>query len=421
MVTNHRAVLFAHINMIEQLFFELIRAAIGTQDTLSRPPSKGEWAELYAMAKKQSLVGICFAGLQKLYNSVNQEPSTQNPQPNSTQNQEPRTQNLDEVQYLTWMGMAAKIQQRNEVVNKQCVEVQQMIEKEGFRTFIMKGQGNSALYRASYDPSTSLRNQNENDNLCLLRQSGDIDIYLEGGFEKVNAFVQRTYPTNEVNELEIHYHCLPDTEVEIHYRPFIMRNPFKNRKLQRFFAEEGEKCFENMIALSNGAGEIAVPTTTFNLVHQMVHIYHHLFTEGIGLRQLLDYYFLLRSVKSVENVNKSKECIHSLGLDSFASALMWVIAHVFANENENQNENENFYPWEPCEKDGQFLLNEIMLAGNFGKYDERLSHEEVTKWQSFWRVNARNLRLMRFNKTDWFWGPLWRIYHFAWRKIKGFE
>ena len=41
--------------MIEQLFFELIRVALGTQETLSRPPSKVEWTELYAMSKKQSL------------------------------------------------------------------------------------------------------------------------------------------------------------------------------------------------------------------------------------------------------------------------------------------------------------------------------------------------------------------------------
>ena len=335
---------------------------------------------------------------------------------------------MNELQYLTWMGMAAKIQQRNEVVNKQCVEVQQMIEKEGFRTFIMKGQGNAALYKVSKGSTSTGSAQAQefqevsgHSDLSLLRQSGDIDIYLDGGFEKVNAFVQRTCPTKEINELEIHYHCLPDTEVEIHYRPFIMRNPFKNRKLQRFFAMEGEQCFENKIALPNGVGEIAVPTTTFNLVHQMVHIYHHLFTEGIGLRQLLDYYFLLRSVESVGNVKVSKNCIHSLGLDRFASALLWVIGYVFCGRDSNLSTLTSNLVIEPNEKDGQFLLNEIMLAGNFGKYDERLSHGEVSKWQSFWRVNARNLRLSRFNKSDWFWGPLWRIYHYFWRKIKGFE
>lgn len=75
------------------LFLELIRVAIGNQECLSRTPSKAEWAELYAMSKKQSLVGICFAGLQKLCSFVSQEPNTYNLQPDSTHNQEPIAKN----------------------------------------------------------------------------------------------------------------------------------------------------------------------------------------------------------------------------------------------------------------------------------------------------------------------------------------
>lgn len=390
MVTNHRAVLFIHIIMIEQLFFELIQIAIGNRVCLSHSPTAEEWKALYDMAKKQSLVGVCFAGVQRL----------------------PEEERPPEMLYLTWIGMAAKIQQRNEVVNAQCVEVQQMIEKAGFRTYIMKGQGNSALYKVS--EGSKFQDVSGHSDLSLLRQSGDIDIYLEGGFEKVNAFVQRTCPTKEINELEIHYHCLLDTEVEIHYRPFIMRNPFKNRKLQRFFAMEGEKCFENKTALSNGVGEIAVPTTTFNLVHQMVHIYHHLLIGGVGMRQLMDYYFVLRSSYANDDANANVlRIISGLGLNRFGSALMWVLGEVFGLE-------RSFMLWEPNEEDGRFLLNEVVLSGNFGNYDERLPQHR-NKWQSFWMLSVHNLRLFRFTYDDWFWGPLWRIYHFAWRKIKGFE
>ena len=113
----------------EQLFFELIQVAIGTRICLSHTPSVDEWGELYAMAKKQSLVGVCFAGVRRLGANADDGFSAIG---------------MPEMLYLTWMGMAAKIQQKNEIVNKQCVEVQQMIEKEGFRTFIMKGQGNAA-------------------------------------------------------------------------------------------------------------------------------------------------------------------------------------------------------------------------------------------------------------------------------------
>lgn len=385
------------MNDINNLFFELIQVALGVRICLSHTPSADEWGELYAMAKKQSLVGICFAGVQRLAGIDDSMDSTGSPQvPHK-----PYTINLPEILYFKWMGMAAKIQQKNETVNKQCVEVQQMIEKEGFHTFIMKGQGNAALY---------------NDNLKLLRQSGDIDIYLEGGFEKVNAFVQRTCPTNEINELEIHYHCLPDTEVEIHYRPFIMRNTFKNRKLQRFFAEEGEKCFENKIALANGVGEIAVPTTTFNLVHQMVHIAHHLYTDGIGFRQLMDYHFVVRhemEVKKSSSVREVKKVISNLGLEIFASALMWVLGHVFGLQ-------EEYMLWEPCEKDGRMLLEEILKSGNFGHQDETKA-DLSNKWKSFWYVNGKTFRFWRFDHWAWFWSPLWRVFHFVWRKLHGFR
>ena len=48
---------------IEKLFVQLLKVSIGMQACLSHTPTADEWGELYAMAKKQSLVGICFAGV----------------------------------------------------------------------------------------------------------------------------------------------------------------------------------------------------------------------------------------------------------------------------------------------------------------------------------------------------------------------
>ena len=375
----------SYTKRIDSLFYELIRVAIGTQKTLSCLPSGHEWGKLYKMAQKQSLVGICFVGLQRL--GANSEEGF-------------ARISISEMLYLTWMGMAAKIQQKNETMNRQCVEVQQMIENAGFRTFIMKGQGNAALY---------------NEDLKLLRQPGDIDIYLEGGFGKVNDFVQRTCPTKEINELEIHYHCFKDTEVEIHYRPFIMRNPIKNAKLQRFFKEAMR--FDNKVDLQNGVGCINVPTMEFNLVHQMVHIAHHLYTDGIGFRQLMDYFFSLKvlygsSLKS-DSIEKVGAVVQNLGLERFASALMWVLGHVFGLEKECML-------LEPCERDGKLLLDGILQSGNFGHHD-KTKVDLSNKWKSFWYVNSKTFRFWGFDHWAWFWSPLWRMYHFGWRMIKGYK
>ena len=138
--------------MIEQLFFELIRVATGMQNTLSRALSTIEWKQLYDMAKKQSLVGICFVSIQRL-------PSEMRP---------------PKMLYHTWLGMAAKIQYRNDVVNRQCIELQTKLTADGFRSCILKGQGIAFSYP---------------DNLRTLRQCGDIDVWVDSNKEEIIDYV----------------------------------------------------------------------------------------------------------------------------------------------------------------------------------------------------------------------------------------
>lgn len=365
---------------MNQLFFELIRVAIGTQESLSRLPSAREWGELYKMAKKQSLVGVCFVALQRLGADADEGFARIG---------------MSEMLYLTWMGMTAQIQKKNETVNQQCAELQAKLSADGYRSYIMKGQSVASLYGSQ---------------LSDLRQSGDIDVYIEGGLEKVLACAEKYGGASGVNELEMHVKVFEDTEVEFHYRPFIMRNPWKNKRLQAFFKSQEEACFANRIALGNG-GEICAPTTEFNLVHQMAHIHLHLFTEGVGMRQLMDYYFVLRTREPRDESLEVRETIHDLGLERFASALMWIMGHVFGLPKEQML-------WEPDEKDGQFLLDEIMKSGNFGKYDEKQRERKSKAGYGVWALLIRNLRLSRFDRGDWFWGPLWRVYHFVWRNLK---
>ena len=377
------------------LFQELLQVSVGCQSAsgcLSRVPSAEEWADLYRMVKEHTLIGVCFAALQKL-------PSEQ-------------LSEMPQQLKMHWLGMVVQIQKRNELMNQRCVELQRRLEQSGFRTYIMKGQGNAALYNNVQNSENVC--ENKEFDLSTLRQPGDIDIYLEGGYDRVMEYVNKTFPTKEVNELEIHYHCFKDTEVEIHYQPFVMDGP-KNKVLQQFFKEESEACFKNRISLGN-SGDICVPTITFNLVHQLVHIHHHLFYEGIGLRQLMDYYFLLlkASDSSVDSIERSKKVIHLLGLDRFAAALMYVLQIVFGLERDRML-------WCPSEKDGIFLLNEIMRSGNFGQSDIRKKGIYQNKWKSFWFVHFKTFCYWRFDHWAWFWSPICRIRGFIWRKLNGYN
>ena len=363
--------------MTNNVFFELLRSSISNAGCLSHTPTADEWLELYAIAEKHALLGVCFAGITNLKDQQQVPPK---------------------AVYMNWLGLSAQIQKRNELINKRCVELQSRLQEAKSRSFIMKGQANAALYGGE---------------LAKLRQPGDIDIMVEGGFKRVNDFVQRTYPTKEVSELEIHYHCFDDTEVEIHCKPFMLDSP-KDRLLQKYFNQSLEANYKNTILLSSDYA-ITAPTFSFNIVHQLVHIHHHLFYEGVGLRQCMDYYFQLMNLERNDaEVHDALRVITELGLDRFASALMWMLGHVFGL-------NRDRMLWKPNEKDGRFLLREIMLSGNFGKQDDRQRNLYKSKWHSFWIVHFKTFRLWRFDPWAWFWSPIYRIRGKAWQVVHGYR
>lgn len=367
---------------INNLFFELLRVAIGTQSSLSRVPSAQEWKALYDMAKKQSLVGICFAGLQRLGADADSGFSKLG---------------LTEMQYLTWMGMAAKIQQRNNIVEDQCVILQKRLAAEGLRNFLMKGQCNAALY----------------GDLCNLRQSGDIDVYVDGGREKVLEFVNRTAPTSVINEIECEYKCFDGTEVDMHFAYSNIRHPFRNRKFHKYLDSYKELNYTNYRRMRNGES-VSCPAWEYDLVFQLVHVYEHFISRGVGFRQVMDYYFLLKNLPKNVDVAAIEKGVSDMGLTRFASGLMWVLQHVFGLRMVD-------VLWVPNERDGRFLLQEILLSGNFGQGNDRMKDVVTNTWKRAWVVNANAFRYWRFDHWAWFWSPLWRIYHFIWKRLHGFK
>ena len=367
---------YKRMNNMQELFFELIQVAIGKLICLSRTPSEEEWKELYEMAKKQSLVGVCFAGVQRLVNSETEDYC-----------------GMPEMLYLTWMGMAAKIQQRNEVVNRQCVDLQKRLAADGIRSCILKGQSAAKLYGG----------------LSALRQSGDIDVWVDAPRKEIIEMVQKIAPTTNVREHHLELQCVHDTEVEVHFWPAVIRHFRKNHKLQKWFEGEREKVFEK--------GE---PTPEFHAVQMMAHMYHPMFDSGIGLRQVMDYYFVLCNLglNGSSGLNGSNgeigKAIEHIGMGRFAAAMMWVLQETMGLEREKMI-------CEPSEEDGKFLLGEIVRGGNFGKYDDRKTRDTSNYFSSFYGSIFRNMRYLRFNPFDWFWSPLWRVYYFGWRKLNGYK
>ena len=370
------------------LFFELLQIAVGVRKCLSHTPSAEEWQKLYYMAEKQAVVGVCFSAVKALELQEQRPPAGL---------------------FINWLAATTNTQQRNEVMNQRCAELQNMLRQAGFKTCILKGQGAANLYNIKNEETL-----NRSGLLRKLRQSGDIDVWVDGGLDRIMKWVNKLSPTNEVNGHHIHFSYFNDAEVELHYIPLNLPNPIKNHLLHKFFTANADKQFANNVQLCTGE-IITAASDSFNIVFLLAHIFHHLFTEGVGLRQCMDYYFLLVNLdRNNAEIEHSLRVVADLGLERFAAALMWVIGRVFGFQQDKML-------WTPNEKDGKYLLREIMQSGNFGKQDDRQKNLYKSKWHSFWIIHFKTFCLWRFDHWAWFWSPIYRIKGKAWQLAHGYK
>lgn len=368
------AVIETMSNNTNDVFFELIRVSIGVQNSLSQIPSEKGWSKLYQMSEKQSLVGVCFAGLQRLGADADTGFSIIG---------------MNKMQYLNWMGMAFSIQMRNEEVNRQCAELQTKLQSDELRSCLLKGQGVALAY---------------GEQLSCLRQSGDIDVWVDATREMVIDYGMQITPNKGFDQKHMHYQCFEDTDVEAHWIPVKRNNPSWNCKLKKYFDSERERQFSNIV---NG---LCVPTTDFQLAHQLLHVYSHYVYEGVGMRQVMDLYFAQKAC--VAGRDKVLKLINDLGLMKFVAATQWVLQNVFMMPSEQ-------FLCEPDAKEGQKLLNEIMIGGNFGQHDKRNHIKNETFLQRFFRRWGRMFRMIRFDPLGTILMPFMRLKLEIWmRKVR---
>lgn len=352
-----------------EMFFQLIRCGIGKQDSLVRLPNENEWEELFDLAQKQTLIGITFAGIERL----------------------PQEQRPPKRILLNWHTACELIKEKNIDLNKRCIVVSKKFGKLGFRNTILKGQGLAQLYP---DPT--------------LRTPGDIDIWLEGGNEKILAYIKTCFPKCEPTYHHVDFPISKDVEIEVHFTPSWMHSPFANRRLQRFFKESADAQFANVVCTKEGC--FPAPTTAFNRIYILLHIYRHLFQEGIGLRQLLDYYFVLEKGATEEEKEECTCMLKELGLKGFAAAVAYIMQEKLGIEREK-------LIVEPDRRRGEFLLNEVMTAGNFGRYDSRYSIvSQEREFAHFLNSMRRTARLVLQYPGETLWSPYFKIWHYFWRK-----
>lgn len=262
---------------IRKLLFELIQVVLGNRDRLSWVPTVEEWLAIYDEAERQAITGVMVAGLERL----------------------PKEQRPHQELLLQWIGISEQIRQGNLSLTKHCKQLQRKVCDLGYKSSILKGQGVALNY---------------DEPLRDLRQSGDIDIFVDCGREKALLKVrgERLEVRDERLEVRDSYEC----------------------------------------------------------------------KESVG-------------------------AIKEFGMEKFARGVMWVMQEALGMPRE-------WMLWEPDEKEGKYILDEVMAGGNFGHYDQRLTHGGG-KWNTVKQVCRHNWHLMSHYFADVVWAPIWFVWHKCWK------
>ena len=428
-----QSAIFVMTNDITAIF-AFLKYCLGSKEDMSMVIAGMDWQKLYSFASRQTILGLCFDSIERLGVEYPEE-LKQNP--------------MGRDLLMTWMGAAQQIRRQNMKVNVVASKLYSMLREDGLRCCILKGQGNALMYPNPYS-----------------RTSGDIDVWVNASREYLTEYAKRHFNLED----DIRFHHLETTmdgvPVELHFFPCIMNNPIYNARLQKWFKRNTDLQCSNVVSLPDGIGEIAIPTTAFNVIYQLCHLYHHFFDEGIGMRQIIDYYYVVDdfwkvkesfsqpsrpslpkegstafpkplSPQGTEDVTalrcseplRSKDggaskpspyfagwdrlgyaCeLKHLGLWKFAGAVMYVL-----HEALGLSEEKMIAPID--EKRGKLLLAEILNGGNFGKHFTKyggFTHQSMGK-KYFLKI-WRNMHFVRYYPAEALSEPIFRTWHFFWR------
>ena len=354
-----------------------LKNSLGYKTDLSIVVAKIDWRQLYNFATKQTIIGICFDGIKRLSEEYPEE-LKKNP--------------IERDLLMTWMGKAQQISRQNMKVNSVASKLFSMLRKDGLRCCILKGQGNAGMYQNPYS-----------------RTPGDVDVWVNASRKEITEYAKRYFKLED----EIRFHHLETTmdgvPVELHFFPCSMNNPLYHARLQKWFKRNADLQCSNVVSLPDGIGKIAIPTTAFNVIYQLTHLYHHFFDEGIGMRQIIDYYYVVNNDELLVIRNTLQRELKHLGLWKFAGAVMYVL-----HETLGLSEEKMIAPID--EKRGKLLLAEILNGGNFGKHFTKYGHftQQGMAKKYFLKI-WRNMHFVRYYPAEALSEPFFRTWHFFWR------
>ena len=351
-----------------EILMELLGAGAGTKERFCAKPADAQWRWLHAESVRQSVVGLAFAGLEHVQAASQGADDSGN---TTDIIAKPPTDLL-----MRWAMEEQRLRALNAKFDAEARRLTELFESLGLYSVILKGQGNAMLYPEAAP-----------------RTPGDIDIFVEGGKCEVLKVLRREGLLDEHDTPSYHHAHMKMGKsgiiIEVHYRPSSgLSTPWRNCRFQRILNEEIRK------SQMTDKG-FRVPTATFNLLMQLAHIQRHFIRSGIGMRQIIDFCYVLENAHN-DDVERCRRLLSGFGMKRVAQAVMWI-----ASEKLGFTFSSHFA--NPSQRWGEMLLAHIVNDGNFGQFAESEGYTFVHRIAV---EQLRKLRLMPMCPSEVVWGEL---------------
>ena len=294
---------------MEKELFTLLRLGLGNTTTEEENLSDfivltaDKWARIGDLARKQGVLGIMLDGVDKLEAT-----------------RYGLTRDLKAAQKLEWIGEVLQIEQRN---RQQIVVMNDLAGKwkqQGCRVMVMKGQANGVFY-----PKSDHRNP------------GDIDCYLFENYARGNE-IARQEGANVDESWYKHSVINYKGETFENHQYFVhTRDGKRGKELNQELVEQLKDKSEEKRVIPGTVVEM--PPVQWTAMFLTYHACAHFISEGLRLKQILDWVMFLNVHQSDVNWGSFYAFCDRNHLRVFADA-MNAIAVQYLNVNLNLNDNK---------------------------------------------------------------------------------
>lgn len=236
-----------------------------------------DWNLVHEESKKQTVAYVCFDGIAD--KSI-----------------------IPSDVYNEWFSTVCLYMRDNAQVNSNHAYLDKFLKKHGVPYCIFKGAASEYYY-----PNPALR------------AMGDVDFVVpKDYFESTSElFTNEGFTMSEEDHICHRVLTKNKIHLELHFEPAGMPEG-ENRKIaEEFFAD----IFEKTTCDSVGGFKFENPSAFHHGLVMLLHTYHHLLSEGIGLRHLCDWAVFVNKFTNEEFIGIFKEKLVRIGLWKFAQIL----------------------------------------------------------------------------------------------------